>query len=930
EDNIQLYVDYISDVFSYGTWAEKIYNDLQVIYKDINVNTLINTEQWLSAFSNYYAGKSYLTTDSEDLPTATFNTSLIHPLGLIFSELFLSNSSEAKYFESLSGYIYSSNYDEDALNALFLAMFGEENYQQLVYQYQAFSEFFDAIMSPILAELGYFEGYNLTSEEQESIALYTYKAYLASFMLSTEFGHYLNHIAEVIIGAGNAIDEIFEANYDSSGRINSMNYVSFDEIEDEDIKEYLEYILKYYENLEDNNKNKAFYEEQIRNDNLQNLKTLIDLYKAQNFDSEVGNKYNNSEHYNNSNMTEYDEYLVYDASVGEGREALKADLDYVYNNIQNKTALTVNGLQVMLQSIARLNHYVHCVFCLNNGSTPGNETEYQILSNAVSLVPGLFYSDGTQFHYHPSLTENETSYSDEKTYEYIEALKQYMSSEGLIRAFAYSIDSAQNIQKAINSNLEYLISQKNNYLSNTSFDANDSIYNNYCNSGHFTSVHGNSDVFTIENSDGKTNKELLIEDLNAIIQIISAENTTTESLKQFNDCMERINHFLTCTACLNSAKGNLVIERQGTWYYFANEETRQQYLTEYNLLNEFYKTAKKERELLDRRNTTAKEQNIRLVNFSSIINLIGQSDSLKEKLDLLSSRASVDIDPSIIKDIIGNALTSDELKLLDLNNDLLLGNRINQFLIREYKCENANGKSFYEADNISEIEVALKKLWERLLLVASDSVEDVFNKTYAYNNDGSVNTNYSKDYADAVKLIKEYFLLQQQLDALNLYNVQFAISSYSSEVLNNTMDIVVNNRHYTAKINMVSGKFVELMLGYNRCKELGFSPLYVSEDYEGIVETSTSALGKSYTSNTFGLLKEFLNKFGQVCVDTSNKSVFNMLEYDRIDELTFDIYASSTLGGTEILLTKYLSEFLVKQISNTVLFDLIKLTNDGD
>lgn len=190
------YDDQLNDVIKQIGWPQKLINDLQVIYNGININQFIATDRWLEQLGDFVSG------DGDNPNSSNISTSLIHPLGLIMSELFLGSievgDPNGNNFTDLT---FGGVFDEQTLRALILSTLGENQYFQLKAEYEYFNEMFNAYMSPILDDLAYYEGFDLVVGEAESVQLFTYKAYLASMLISSSAAEWFYSTAMSMVGA---------------------------------------------------------------------------------------------------------------------------------------------------------------------------------------------------------------------------------------------------------------------------------------------------------------------------------------------------------------------------------------------------------------------------------------------------------------------------------------------------------------------------------------------------------------------------------------------------------------------------------------------------------------------------------------------------------------------------------------------------------
>ena len=206
---ITMYDDKVSSVIKNINWPQKLIQDLNTIYSGININQMIATNKWLAQLSEYVSGDK-----KPNETTGNIQTGLIHPLGLIMSEFFLGEISEPDIYNDYGSLKYSSKFDEKTIKALLLATMGEENYFQLDEEVSNFCEIFNAYMGTVLDEIAYYENFELASGNEATIQLYTYKAYLASMLLSSSATKWMYDTAQLLIGNVKFLEEV--ENFDGS------------------------------------------------------------------------------------------------------------------------------------------------------------------------------------------------------------------------------------------------------------------------------------------------------------------------------------------------------------------------------------------------------------------------------------------------------------------------------------------------------------------------------------------------------------------------------------------------------------------------------------------------------------------------------------------------------------------------------------------
>ncbi|MCR5553763.1 MAG: hypothetical protein K6F08_03375 [bacterium] len=433
-ENILLYKDVAQDILYYGNWAEKIYNDLQVIYKDININTLINTDQWLSQFSYIYEQ----TLENEGVNYTTFNTSLIHPLGLILSELFLGEANEANKNLTGANYQYSSAYDNQTIKALFISLLGEEDYLSAYQQYNAFMKIFNATFANILDETAYYENYDILNDENQSIALFTYKAYLASCLLGKDMATFLNTIAKSIINSNNLSYTLFGELEDSFDKI---NYKSFKDLVIEYLSKQTSFntlttkdsISKYAKD----NYNIELTETEAEKIALRNnvLKEIYDFYYS--------NNYANSEE-----ELEFDSFI--NAFLAENGDYLQPEKRKIIIEVASNYPYYVDyeidlANKESQQNVDEYRSLARMVYHINNGIKPTDydEIEDRIkenynktveLSDSVETLLAVYDYWLDQIEQYES---NQTEYQTNK-YDFIDSLENFIY-DSYLRSWVYDL-----------------------------------------------------------------------------------------------------------------------------------------------------------------------------------------------------------------------------------------------------------------------------------------------------------------------------------------------------------------------------------------------------------------------------------------------------------------------------------------------------------
>lgn len=166
------------------SWVEKLMNDMQVYYPDLNWGVLIATDGWLDTLGEFTSAHNnglYVSGDNSANTTAA---------GLVLSEFFISKATAVT--DSYADYEYSTMFDEDTVDALMLSLLGEENFQALSFEASVFMDFFNSCFAPIIDDFAEEFGENIN---ENSLRLNAYKSYLATLLLSSDIGEYLYTVA---------------------------------------------------------------------------------------------------------------------------------------------------------------------------------------------------------------------------------------------------------------------------------------------------------------------------------------------------------------------------------------------------------------------------------------------------------------------------------------------------------------------------------------------------------------------------------------------------------------------------------------------------------------------------------------------------------------------------------------------------------------
>ena len=197
------------------SWPQKLMNDMQVLYPDLNWATLIATDGWLDTlgeFTSAYTNGMYVSTGNSSNTTAA---------GLVLSEFFLSAAQSVN--GSYAKYEYSSLFDEEILQSLMLAIMGEEEYTTLKLQAKVFMEFFNVSFAAILDDIAYEKAVVITNGKVDNFIMSVYKSFLATALLSSDIGEYLYTVATRVYAEYTIYESLAQAAGDYVGYYAYMN-----------------------------------------------------------------------------------------------------------------------------------------------------------------------------------------------------------------------------------------------------------------------------------------------------------------------------------------------------------------------------------------------------------------------------------------------------------------------------------------------------------------------------------------------------------------------------------------------------------------------------------------------------------------------------------------------------------------------------------
>lgn len=208
----------ITNIVRNVNWPQKLMNDLQVIYPDLNWSTLIATDGWLDTLGVYYSAQS-----SGEFVTEGNSANITAP-GLVLSEFFLSVAKTMTSDDiSTHAYEYEPIFDENTIKSLMLAMLGENEYNDLSLQASIFLEMFNNMFIPVLEDIAAERGTEIVDGKIDNFYISVYKAFLSTILLSSDMGEYFYKVATRVYAQYTIFDSLASASGDYAAYIDYIN-----------------------------------------------------------------------------------------------------------------------------------------------------------------------------------------------------------------------------------------------------------------------------------------------------------------------------------------------------------------------------------------------------------------------------------------------------------------------------------------------------------------------------------------------------------------------------------------------------------------------------------------------------------------------------------------------------------------------------------
>ena len=868
--------DIVTKVIKQVNWPQKLMNDMQVIYDKLNLNLLLTTGDWLTQLSNIIG--SSMTNGWENGPeiennSASFDTSLIHPIGLIIAELFLNEVAEDRtsYFGE---YEFKSSLDEQDIRALLLAICGEEKYRQLSLQVDYFVELFNIYMEPVIEQVAYYENFDLVNGELCSEQLYTYRAYLSSILMSSTCIEYLFDSALAYIGASNF----------SYGVLSNPDLVNS--------------LYEYYYSIDITPAEKA---EKYPNP------PVVDIYMNVTI-SPTDYAAVNKEATEAGTLSSIDE-LFSKLLQGEDISANLSDFGSIENLLEHKD----------FASIIKTGQFTYAQFV-------------ELFGNVSLLFPNkercTNLSNCSSIHYH--IKDGTTDVYEECSLN--TCIKEHYHLDSEIRDFIddyfnfNDIDNNSYINEIIDTKLlpalKIIITPADsteivNVVDSTykTFNNLDSYYKNYLYNANKTGIYDKIVSEMEINGNKRSNPDFEY--------IISLESYVTGNTNRWNFVQasdyekgyELVGQLNKLTSIADDYIDNVPV--------IGNSGLIGQGFT-MNSLDVLYELVESQDKSPD--DPTVDDGNDIIENFSIKPSAVYM---------ILFNYASENIDTTQLEfsdwlDFLNYSL-SDYIEILmkqanSTSTDAVYGYENSTKVL--YNIAQILERYLAQFSITFDLnEDALKEFMTEEKFEENHPILNILGST----NLSKYFSELISDCQDLAFVINDYLDTLEKIDVLNKYYVTHAVSAYVSSHINTEFDVVVNSKHYTVGSAMSPGKLAEYILGAEKINNMGYQCSFVDDDYKGLVAFEEKEVGgvKYYElSDYLSYLNEFAIGFGETSTSIFNLTNFLKLSTNAVDELVIcenddlmrhvlNLLTQNNYLPDDILLARFNLE-LVKDINGNV------------
>ncbi len=243
----------ISNIVREVNWPQKLMNDLQVIYPELNWSTLIATDGWLDTLGYFSSAQTSGEYVSEG------NSANITAAGLVLSEFFLSVTTGADDAGGDYDYSYTPVFNPETIKSLMLSMLGENEYNDLSMQAEVFIEMFNNMFLPILQDIADERGIEMVEGKVDNFYMTVYKSFLSTVLLGSDMGEYFYKIATRVYAQYTIYESLASASGDYANYLDYINLLSGEDGEDITSFEYASFKeLVFYENSFSGNTNPTF------------------------------------------------------------------------------------------------------------------------------------------------------------------------------------------------------------------------------------------------------------------------------------------------------------------------------------------------------------------------------------------------------------------------------------------------------------------------------------------------------------------------------------------------------------------------------------------------------------------------------------------------------------------------------------------------
>lgn len=847
-------------------WAHKLIGDIKTIYGDLNLSQLITTGQWLETFNSKIEQ-----IDGEYV--ASFDTSLISPQGLIFSEIFLGVLQESDG-SNLSNYMFSSKYSQEDKQELVLALCGIDKYETVSTTIDYFVDMFNQLFTPLLEKIMSNESQPFSVGEVTNVQLYTYKAYMCSLMLSSDSAGFFSDIADNLV-------LMYEFPYDI--KVTDPNEYS---VAVEIIKEY------------------------IFSNNVDNTQTVISNGETKTYTKDA-NQYGDGKVQFCLDMSLFEDIICQYLGDKDGVVTLQSLSKYYKfgDNLSMDEITMENTPNALLEKLnAKLdNCYLSFADIVIRENMAGeieygfefdlsafdgfkkviknNKTTYQFTSSYVYNAQQLScYANLCEKIYEKV---EDVSAQDCKLLDVLETINKNLEKQNVTAGTSYYPEYLTIFEQYINGQIEYQEIVLSGFVSKENVDGTTSGYLDYLKNFKSATKTLKSNTLTaafISSINSSTLLRSLIQKL--VGDSVEIPQSEIDKILAYNVGDEIVDFIV-----------NLVGTLGGT-------------LTDEELISNIYEWSGI-KDLVDK---FYDDQSTISTRYLSKDDLLNYSGLLRKEISLCTTVEQYKKQKLITKQlnaIINYAYNCPVYETeLNENGELVQkkdanGNLVYTSLVAEtYKLSGEEDKFFdlYNADGKKSTTAVISKHFVSYLLELAN--------------------NWSTAHS-----------LQNKIMEYSKYFITHTIKMNSTENIAKTFTVVINNRHYDLSVTMPTAKLTEYLLGGRYLGSLGYETVFVDQSYTGFfdidyVGDQISRPDKGEAN--FNSIVNFLNEIADITVKSYYLSNLKEITKSNLDTQKLSSLVFADENGVQRLYAELVLDYVIDNqlIDNQTISSVLGISQD--